>query len=101
MKILTANRLIDGEAVWYAGDHWAEMIDTATVAADKADEERLEVIGKAAHDRNLVVDVAMVDIELVGGAIVPIRLRERIRASGPTNRNDLGKQARPKISQAA
>jgi hypothetical protein len=37
----------------------------------------------------------------VDGRIVPQRLRERIRAAGPTNRVDLGKQARPGESQAA
>jgi hypothetical protein len=94
MKILTANRLVDGEAVWYASGIWAEAIDGAEIAADKAGEERLEEIGKAAFAANLVLDVAIIDIELVDGAIRPTRLRERIRAAGPTIRNDLGKQAR-------
>ena len=43
----------------------------------------------------------LIDVELIDGAIVPSRLRERIRAAGPTNRNDLGKQARPDAGQAA
>ncbi len=42
-----------------------------------------------------MVDVKLIDVDLVDGAIVPVRLRERIRAAGPTNRTDLGKQARP------
>lgn len=95
MKILTANRLIDGEAVWYAGGAWAETIDKAEVASDKAAEERLEAIGAAAFAANEVVDVNLIDVDVVDGAIEPLRLRERIRAAGPTNRNDLGKQARP------
>ncbi len=100
MKILTANRLTDGEAVWFASDGvWAESIDPSEVAADKDGEARLEAIGKAALDNNLVVDVNLIDVEVVGGTIVPQRLRERIRAAGPTNRTDLGKQARP--TQAA
>jgi hypothetical protein len=33
--------------------------------------------------------------------VVPVRLREKIRAAGPTNRNDLGKQARPEAARAA
>ncbi len=95
MKILTANRLTDGEAVWFSTGHvWAETIDNAELAHDKAGEERLEAIGKAAFAANLVLDVALVDVEIVDGAIRPIRLRERIRAAGPTIRNDLGKQAR-------
>lgn len=94
MKILTANRLVDGEAVWYANGIWAETINSAEIAGDKAGEEGLEEIGKAAFAANLVLDVAIIDIELVDGAIRPTRLRERIRAAGPTIRNDLGKQAR-------
>jgi hypothetical protein len=102
MKILTANRLIDGEAVWYASDNsWAETIDSAEVARDKAAEEKLEAIGKTAHDNNLVVDVNLIDVDVVDGKIVPHRLREKIRAAGPTNRGDLGKQARPAIVRAA
>ena len=102
MKVLTANRLVDGEAVWFAADHgWAESIDTADVARDAAAEERLAEIGKAAHRDNLVVDVDLIDVELVDGRIVPVRLRERIRAAGPTNRPDLGKQARPSVARAA
>jgi hypothetical protein len=95
MKVLTANRLTDGEAVWFAKDGlWAESIGPSEVVGDKEGEARLEAIGKAAYDNNEVVDVAVIDVDLVGGEIVPQRLRERIRAAGPTNRLDLGKQAR-------
>jgi len=99
MKILTANRLTDGEAVWFSTDHsWAETISNSEVASDKEGEARLEEIGNAAVLANEVVDVNLIDVELVCGEIVPIRLRERIRAAGPTNRGDLGKQARPRAA---
>jgi hypothetical protein len=65
------------------------------VAPDKAAEERLEAIGKAAFADNIVLDVEMIDVDLVDGEIVPLRLRERIRAAGPTIRRDVGKQSRP------
>lgn len=95
MKILTANRLTDGECLWWGNGAWNETIEGAEIAADKAGEERLDAVGKAAFAANLVLDVALVDVELTDdGAIRPIRLRERIRAAGPTIRNDLGKQAR-------
>lgn len=99
MKLLTANRLSDGEVVWYAGDRWAETIAEALVAPDKESAEALEAAGARALADNLVVDAALIDIEIVDGSIHPVRLRERIRAAGPTIRNDLGKQAR--ISRAA
>jgi hypothetical protein len=101
MKVLTANRLIDGEAVWFASDQlWAETIAKAEIAEDKEHEARLDAIGKAAYAANQVVDVELIDVELVCGEIVPLRLRERIRAAGPTNRTDLGKQARPELKAA-
>lgn len=101
MKVLTANRLIDGEAVWFAADGWQEMLQGAEVVADKDGEARLEAIGAAAFAADLVLDVTVIDVALVDGLIVPTRLRERIRAAGPTNRNDLGKQARPQAAPAA
>ena len=99
MKLLTANRLSDGEAVWYADGQWGETIGEALIAHDKESAEALEAIGNKALADNLVVDVNLIDIELIDGSIHPTRLRERIRAAGPTIRNDLGKQAR--IPQAA
>lgn len=101
MKILTANRLSDGEAVWYTEKGWAETITNSEVAADKDAEARLEAIGQAGILDNAVVDVNLIDVDLVCGEIVPTRLRERIRAAGPTNRQDLGKQARPDFHRAA
>lgn len=96
MKVLTANRLIDGEVVWYGtGEAWIERIDDARIARDRVEEEGLQSIGKVALADNLVVDVDLIDVELKGGRIVPTRLRERIRAAGPTNHRHHGKQARP------
>jgi hypothetical protein len=102
MKVLTANRLIDGEVVWYGADEtWIETIHGARVVRDKAAEEALQAIGKAAFAANLVVDAELIDVDLVGGRIVPTRLRERIRAAGPTNHRHHGKQARPDFAPAA
>lgn len=94
MKILTANRLSDGEVVWYAHGRWVETIAGAEIAKDKTAEAALEAAAARGLAENLVVDVAVIDVEIVDGVIHPLRLRERIRAAGPTTRNDLGKQAR-------
>ncbi|PTE08305.1 DUF2849 domain-containing protein [Mesorhizobium helmanticense] len=93
MKVLTANRLTDGIAVWYADGGWADTVDHADIAHDKAAEDRLEAIGAAAHASNEVVDVNLIDVSVVNGVVEPVRLREKIRAAGPTIRHDLGKQA--------
>jgi len=102
MKILTANRLIDGEAVWFSTAHrWSETIEGSEIATDKAAEEYLTGIARTATENNEVVDAVLIDVQLADGEIRPLRLREQIRAAGPSNRTDLGKQARPAVSQAA
>ena len=93
-KVLTANRLTDGIAVWLAADgRWTETIDRALVARHAEAVAALEEIGAASIHGNLVVDLAVIDVEEVDGSIVPLRMREKIRAAGPTTRPDLGKQA--------
>lgn len=94
MKVLTANRLTDGEAVWWGTDgRWIEAIAGSDLVSDKAGEARLEAIGQEGIARNLVVDVNLIDVEVVNSEIRPTRLRERIRASGPTTHPEFGKQA--------
>jgi hypothetical protein len=88
--------------VWFSADQRrSETIADAEIANDKDADARLEAIGKAASDNNEVVDVNLIDVQLVDGAIRATRLREQIRAAGPTNRNDLGKQAGPAATPAA
>jgi len=102
MKTLTANRLSDGVAVWLAADHsWRESIHEAELAGNQTASEKLERTGYAAFLKNEVVDVNLIDVELVDGDVVPVRLRERIRAAGPTIRTDLGKQAQAELNRAA
>lgn len=93
MKVLTANRLSDGIAVWYGGGAWVETVGKAEVATDKAGDDRLEAIGAAAYANDEVVDVNLIDVTVVDGVVEPVRLREKIRAAGPSVRTDLGKQA--------
>ncbi|RWD66619.1 MAG: DUF2849 domain-containing protein [Mesorhizobium sp.] len=101
MKVLTANRLSDGIAVWYADAGWAETVGHADIAHDKAAEDRLEAIGAAAAANNEVVDVNLIDVTVIDGLVEPVRLREKIRAAGPTIRTDIGKQASPAAARAA
>jgi hypothetical protein len=85
LQILTADRLTDGIAVWYDVDgRWNESIARAEIARSKEDAERLEAIGKKSFAENIVLDVNLIDIEETNGFIRPLRLRERIRAEGPT-----------------
>jgi hypothetical protein len=94
VKILTANRLRDGEVVWLAADgSWTVDIAGARIAGGEAAEASLLGEGVRAMRNNEVVDVDLVAVEISAGTIRPLRLRERIRATGPTSRLDLGKQA--------
>ncbi len=84
-KVLTANRLGDGIAVWLdASGQWSEHLQQALVVRHAEAVASLEAIGKRDFAENRVVDVAVVDVEEVDGRLWPTRLRERIRAAGPT-----------------
>lgn len=91
--IITANRLRDGIVVFLDGaGAWTEDFHAATVLAD---EVRPAALAKAklSEAANEVVDVYEVEVELRNGHAAPKALREAIRATGPTVRRDLGKQA--------
>jgi len=100
VKVLTANRLTDGEVVWLgANGEWLEHIDGALIARHAEAVNALEEAGKSAIKSNLVIDVNVIDVEERGTELYPVRLRERIRQLGPTIRLDLGKQAeKPKAA---
>jgi hypothetical protein len=84
MKVLTANTLTDGISVWYSGTHWSLSVLDAEIAADATAESRLTMIGALAYANNEVVDVNLIDVVLKDGKPCPTRLRERIRADGPS-----------------
>jgi len=85
LKILTANRLTDGHPVWYCADGgWSRTIDNAAIADTPLACSLFEQAAKQAIANNEVVDAVLVDIESHDGKRVALRLRERIRAGGPT-----------------
>jgi len=85
MKLITANRLFDGVVVFLsAGGFVAEIGKAAILSAADAVEAGLAT-AKAAQANHEVVDVNVIDVTLDNaGSPVPVRLRERIRAFGPT-----------------
>jgi hypothetical protein len=92
--VITANRLADGVVVFQTLDAgWTEDFNRAVVLPDA--EATKAALARASEDaaRNLVVDVYAVAVEARNGHVVPKALREAIRATGPTVRRDLGKQA--------
>jgi hypothetical protein len=92
--VITANRLTDGVVVFQSvNEAWSEDFNRAAVLADP--QATAEALGRAKRDEanNLVVDAYAVPVEERNGHFAPRALREAIRAAGPTNRRDLGKQA--------
>jgi Protein of unknown function (DUF2849) len=92
--VITANRLTDGVVVFQTADAaWSEDFNRAAIMADP--QATADALNRAKRDEaaNLVVDAYPVPVEERNGHVAPKALREAIRAAGPTNRRDLGKQA--------
>lgn len=82
--VFTANRLRDGRVVWLgAGDRWAETVAAALPFAPEAAAAGLAQ-AQAAERRQEVVGVYAAEVDLAGGVPVPLKYRERLRATGPS-----------------
>jgi hypothetical protein len=90
MRALTANRLIDGEVVFWRKGQWVERFGDAELFA--ADDEAGEAAeGHAKTQITTVVEPYLIDLTQSEGLWAPVSYRERIRALGPSNLNH-GKQ---------
>jgi len=92
MKALTANRLTDGEVVFWKQGRWVERFGDADLFADD------DPAGEAAeaHAKNqptVVVEPYLIDLMESENLWAPVSYRERIRALGPSNHPHHGKQA--------
>ena len=84
-QIVTASRLTDGAVVFLDGaGGWTERLDRSRLFADKAETAAGLEAGKVAEAGCLVIDVYAVDVVVQAGLVVPTKLREAIRARGPT-----------------
>jgi hypothetical protein len=92
-EVITANRLIDGVVVFQAQTGWVEDFARAAIYDDAEAVKAGLALAKQDEAADLVVDAYPIVVELRGGHYAPKALREFIRASGPTIRTDLGKQA--------
>ena len=93
-QVLTANRLDDGEVVYLAADGaWVLSLSAAKILATAADGAADLKIGEQAEREQLIVHAYLFDVTISDGQVKPVKMREVIRAAGPTVRRDLGKQA--------
>lgn len=91
MRALTGNLLAEGEAVFWTGQDWSPSFGAARLYGDPAEAEAAEAHAKS--QRTMVVDPYLIDVVEVEGGYAPVSYRERLRALGPTNKPDHGKQA--------
>ena len=91
MRALTGNRLSDGEVVFWKNGRWVERFAEAELfeAAEAAEVSEAE----AKAQQTVVVDPYLIDVIPAGEAWAPLSYRERIRALGPSNHPQHGKQA--------
>ncbi len=84
-QALTANRLTDGRVVFRTNaGGWTLAVREAALATDQAAADAALAAGKADEAAQVIVDPYLIDIDLSGAEPRPARLREAIRAFGPT-----------------
>ncbi len=92
--VVIANRLRDGIVVFLApGGGWVEQIAGSRLAGNEREAEEMVALGQQAEADQEVVAPDLIAVEERAGVIVPTKRREAIRATGPSVRTDLGKQA--------
>ena len=93
-QVLTASLLRGGTVVFLARNgRWSDAIDQAAVAREPVAVEALEQRGRGAEAANVVTGAYLIDVERRDSRVVPLHIRERIRALGPSVRPDLARHA--------
>jgi hypothetical protein len=93
MKALTANRLSDGEVVFWKHGQWVERFADAELFDEEHTGDGVAAEGHAKTLTTVVVEPYLIDLVPSEGAWAPLSFRERVRALGPTNKLEHGKQA--------
>ncbi len=94
LEVVTANRLDDGEVVYLTREgHWSQWIGDACLAEGEQQTAALMVTADKAVAAHIVVAPYAIEVIVENGMVRARRYREHIRASGPSVRTDLGKQA--------
>ena len=81
MKLLTANRLIDGTIVWFTKDGWVEDAALATPLDDESTEIELK---RAVATETEFAGAYLIPLNAEGAPVQREMVREYIRANGPT-----------------
>lgn len=83
--VITGNRLGDGAVVWRgAAGGWSRDIAAAAIHATEEQLAKSLDAARVEEANGRIIGVHEVEIEARDSRILPARLRERIRADGPT-----------------
>jgi hypothetical protein len=93
-QMLTANRLKDGDVLYWKAGAWVEALKDGEIFHEQAPADAALAAAQETVNRNAVVNPYLFEVRIHGGTIDPLKEREIIRAAGPSVRDDLGKQAR-------
>ncbi|WP_271077176.1 DUF2849 domain-containing protein [Aurantiacibacter sp. MUD61] len=88
MKILTGNDLKTGAVVWWDGQGWSLHIADAADAGDEAE----AIMAREESARRVNAPYAIAAEQTEDGPR-PAHIKDRVRALGPTVRQDLGYKA--------
>ena len=95
-QVITANRLRDGGVVFVgAGQRWVELLSEAEVYTSVDAASSALKVAQRDEAGNLVLDIYAVDVTNQSGSLRPVKLREAIRAQGPTVHPEHGKPVKP------
>src|SRR5258706_4550412 len=92
-QMLTANRLVGGDVLYWKAGQWVLSLKGADVFAAATDADAALAAAQKYVADNVVVNLYLFDVRTDARGIHPVKEREIIRAAGPTVRHDLGKQA--------
>jgi len=102
ISVLTANRLHDGIVVFLGAEgDWVEDIEGALVARSPEEAQELQAQGACDAASNLVVEPYLAEVREIGGRLVPVRQRERVRVDGPSILGDVPGYVAPAPSARA
>ena len=90
--VLSASDLRVGTSVYFTGSDWSPAIADAQVAADAATADALAEELQIARRGNRVVEAFLFTVvTATDGSPVPAHYRERSRITGPSFRDDFGR----------
>ena len=92
-QMLTANRLVDGDVLYWRGGDWVLALKDGEVFADPRAADAALAAAQKYVIGNVVVNPYLFGVKTDATGTRPASEREIIRSLGPTMRLDLGKQA--------